>query len=222
MLLQFFAPASVVTDIQGNILYVHGDTGKYLRPAPGKATLNVIEMAREGLQLELLSAIHAAAKDGSTVLNKQISVKTNGGLSTVGLSLRKLAGTEACEDLLLLSFQDIETVVQSKPRRMRRVTESTAQLRIDVLEQELAHTKETLLATIEEQQVSNEELLSSNEEMQSTNEELQSTNEELETSKEELQSVNEELITVNNELQSNIEQLSGMQNDMKNLLLITV
>ncbi|OIR17562.1 chemotaxis protein methyltransferase cher2 [mine drainage metagenome] len=217
MLLQFFAPASVVTDIQGNILYVHGDTGKYLRPAPGKATLNVIEMAREGLQLELLSAIHAASKDGAAVLNKQVSIKANGSLSTITFSLRKLAGTEASEDLLLLSFQDVETV-HPKPRRTRKITESTSQLRIDVLEQELAHTKETLLATIEEQQVSNEELLSSNEEMQSTNEELQSTNEELETSKEELQSVNEELITVNNELQSNIEQLSSMQNDMKNLL----
>lgn len=33
MLLQIFAPASVVTDVNGNILFVHGDTGRYLRPA---------------------------------------------------------------------------------------------------------------------------------------------------------------------------------------------
>ncbi|HLB78391.1 MAG TPA: CheR family methyltransferase, partial [Candidatus Dormibacteraeota bacterium] len=52
-LLQSYAPASVVTDLRGNIFYVHGETGKYLRPAPGQATLNVVEMAREGLQLEL-------------------------------------------------------------------------------------------------------------------------------------------------------------------------
>lgn len=32
VLLQTFAPASVVTDIKGNILFVHGDTGRYLRP----------------------------------------------------------------------------------------------------------------------------------------------------------------------------------------------
>jgi len=30
----------VVTDLKGNIIFVHGDTGKYLRPAPGQATLN--------------------------------------------------------------------------------------------------------------------------------------------------------------------------------------
>ncbi len=59
MLLQFYAPASVVTDLKGNILYVYGETGKYLRPAPGQATLNVIDMAREGLQLELRAAIQA-------------------------------------------------------------------------------------------------------------------------------------------------------------------
>ena len=49
VLVQYFAPASVVTDPKGNILYVHGETGKYLRPAPGQASLNVVEMAREGL-----------------------------------------------------------------------------------------------------------------------------------------------------------------------------
>ena len=57
VLLQVYAPASVITDVKGNILFVHGDTGKYLRPAPGQATLNVVDMAREGLQLELRAAI---------------------------------------------------------------------------------------------------------------------------------------------------------------------
>lgn len=218
MLLQLFAPASVVTDMQGNILFVHGDTGKYLRAAPGQASLNVIDMAREGLQLELLSMIHAVVKDNLSSLNREVSIPFSGSTSIVNVSLRKLAGAEAGDNMLLLSFQDIETSAPRKSKRLPRITESSAKLRIDTLEQELSHTKETLLATIEEQQVTNEELLSSNEEMQSTNEELQSTNEELETSKEELQSVNEELITVNTELQSNIEQLSGMQSDMKNLL----
>lgn len=218
MLLQLYAPASVVTDLQGNILYVHGETGRYLRPAPGQATLNVIEMAREGLQLELRAAIHGAVSEGLPVINKELSVKTNGDFSTVSFSLRKQTSPDASDGILLLSFQDVAITASSKTKPRLRTTESSAQLRIDALENELANIKETLQATIEAQQVSNEEMLSSNEEMQSTNEEMQSTNEELETSKEELQSVNEELITVNAELQSKIEQLSDMQNDMKNLL----
>ena len=213
MLLQCFAPASVVTDSKGDTLYVHGDTGKYLRPAPGQASLNVIEMAREGLELELRSAIHQASS-GIPTLNKEILVKTNGGFTTVGLSVRPLPGPEGNQSLLLISFQDIAS---AKPKR-RSSAKPTELGRLEELERELAYTKENLQATIEEQQASNEELKSSNEESQSTNEELQSTNEELETSKEELQSVNEELITVNAEFQSKIEQLTDMQNDMKNLL----
>ena len=211
MLLQLYAPASVVTDLQGNILYVHGETGRYLRPAPGQATLNVIEMAREGLQTELRAAIYAVVSEGLPIINKELSVKTNGDFSIISFSLRKQASPDASDGILLLSFHDVATVAPSKTKPRLRTTESSAQLRIDALEQELANTKETLQATIEAQQVSNEEMLSSNEEMQSTNEEL-------ETSKEEFQSVNEELITVIAELQSKIEQLSDMQNDMKNLL----
>jgi two-component system CheB/CheR fusion protein len=214
MLLQCFAPASVVTDLKGGTLYVHGDTGKYLRPAPGQASLNVIEMAREGLELELAHSNSNRSRQAQPTLNKEIQVKTNGGYSTVSLSVRPLPGLEGEQGLLMISFQDIATA-----KTKRKNTSKPAEIgRIEELERELAYTKENLQATIEEQQASNEELKSSNEESQSTNEELQSTNEELETSKEELQSVNEELITVNAEFQSKIEQLTGMQNDMKNLL----
>ena len=218
MLIQSFAPASVVTDHKGDILYVHGDTGRYLRPAPGQATLNVVEMAREGLQLELRAAIHNAAGEHIPTLGRELSVKTNGGFSSVSLSVRPLPDADSGQSLLLVSFQDVAQPAAAKSGCARRSSGAAEQRRIEELERELAYTRENLQATLEEQQASNEELKSTNEEMQSTNEELQSTNEELETSKEELQSINEELITVNTELQSKIEQLAGMQNDMKNLL----
>jgi two-component system CheB/CheR fusion protein len=221
-LLQSYAPASVVTDLNGNILYVHGETGHYLRPAPGQATLNVIDMAREGLQLELRSAIHHAANQNTPTLERALSVKTNGDFQNMSFSVRPLPATDAGECLLLVSFQEPHgsasaKTAQGKTAPGKRVSVSAAAIRIEELERDLAYTRENLQATIGEQQASNEELKSANEEMQSTNEELQSTNEELETSKEELQSVNEEMITVNAELQAKIELLAGMQNDMKNL-----
>jgi len=222
-LLQSYAPASVVTDLKGNIVYVHGETGKYLRPAPGQASLNVIDMAHEGLQLELRSAIQRAANQGEPTLGRELSFGANDDLQKVSLSVYALHDAEAGAGLLLVSFQDVPGEAAAKGRGTRaapgkRAGKSLSAVRIEELERNLAYTKENLHATIEEQQASNEELKSTNEEMQSTNEELQSTNEELETSKEELQSLNEELVTVNNELQSKIEQLAGMQNDMKNLL----
>lgn len=219
VLLQYFAPASVMTDLEGNILFVHGETGKYLRPAPGQATLNLVDMAREGLQLELRTALQIAASHGTSTLNREVLVKTNGDFQTVSLSVRPQPSAQDGQELLLVSFQDV-AYEEGKPVPGKRGhSKGSAEVRrSEILEHELAYTKENLQATIEEQQASNEELKSTNEELQSTNEELQSTNEELETSKEELQSVNEELITVNAELQAKIEQLAGMQNDMKNLL----
>jgi two-component system CheB/CheR fusion protein len=218
VLLNSFAPPSVITDEKGNIIYVHGDTGKYLQPAQGQASSNVIDMARDGLQLDLRYAIQNTVVQKRLFIVKDLPVRTNGGIHGVDLTVRPLADPEATRELLLISFQDSVHPPPEKGIRRKRVTAKGESKRVEELEQDLAYTKENLQATIEEMQAANEELKSTNEELQSTNEELQSTNEELETSKEELQSVNEEIITVNSELQAKIEQLTGVQNDMKNLL----
>jgi two-component system CheB/CheR fusion protein len=224
LLLQAYAPTSVTTDARGNILHVHGDTSRYLRPPPGPVTTNVVEMVRDGLQLDLRSAIQAAA-EGTPTLNREVRLADDGsgtpGALVVSFSVRLLptghSAAHGDEHLLLVSFQDVPT----PPARARRGSRSAASAaeasRIEHLERELAYSRENLQATIEEQQATNEELKSTNEELQSTNEELQSSNEELETSKEELQSLNEETITVNAELNSRIDVLSDLQNDIKNL-----
>jgi two-component system CheB/CheR fusion protein len=212
-----------VTDLKGNLLYVHGETGRFLRPAPGEASLNIVNMAREEMQIALRAALHQAEDQGVPTLDHKVEIKVNGETHHVSFSVRSLPDAEMGHGYLLVSFQALENeatgeTTVSKKAQAKRFTSADAAARIDELESELNYTKENLHSTIEEHQASSEELKSINEEMQSTNEELQSTNEELETSKEEMQSVNEELITVNTELQSKIEQLAGMQNDMKNLL----
>jgi len=226
LLVQYFAPASVIVDFKGDIIYVYGDTGKYLRPAPGEASLNIAEMAREGLDHELRSAINLIVTQGLTTINQEVVLKTNDGFTKVMLSVRPFPKIENSavnkaksktddEGLLLVSFQDVvKAIVNTNNKKTAKPADKK---RLEEMERELIFNKENSQATIIEQQMFNEELRTTNEELQSSNEELQSTNEELETSKEELQSVNEELITVNAELQSKIEQLAGMQNDMKNL-----
>jgi len=234
VLLQNYAPASVTTDARGNILFVHGDTGRYLRPAPGPASHNVIKMAREGLEPALHVAILAAANKGTSTLNRKVSMNTDGGPTKVSFSVRQLpgqhaaAGTETGEPLLLVSFQDVAqsgtpahkpTTKQGRSKGLGKESPPSAEaVRIGELEQALADSGESLQAAIAELQATSEEFKSTNEELQSTNEELQSSNEELETSREELQSLNEETFIVNSELHSKVEQLSGTQNDIKNLL----
>jgi two-component system, chemotaxis family, CheB/CheR fusion protein len=219
ILLQSYAPASVTTDIKGNILFVHGDTSRFLRQPAGAVTTNVVEMAREGLQLDLRTALQAAS-DGTPTLGRVVLLNTESGTFKVSFSVRVLPLANPDEDrLLLVSFQ--EAVAATKPTRHRAGKGAASEEEVahtEQLERELAYARESLQATIEEQQATNEELKSTNEELQSTNEELQSTNEELETSREELQSMNEETLTVNSELNNKIEQLSSMQNDLKNLM----
>ena len=218
LLLESYAPPSVIVNSDGDTLYVHGDTGNYLRPAPGQASLNILQMAREGLQMELRNAIQTAVKKKTQVLINALPVKTDNGVHPVDIIVRPFTDPTTTKDLLIVSFEDTGRKPGGKTRAIARKKGEIKPDLVKELEQELAYTKDNLQATIVEMQASNEELKSTNEELQSTNEELQSTNEELETSKEELQSVNEEIVTVNAELQAKIEQLTDIQNDMKNLL----
>jgi len=218
ILLQSYAPPTIITDNEGNTLYVHGDTGDYLRPAPGQASLNIIEMAREGLQLKLCKAIRDAVKQKNPVTIRGLHFRTHGEMHSVDIIVRPLSDPATAKELLLVSFLESLPQEPKKPLHKRKPDKNGQSKRLEELEQELSYTKENLQENLIHIQAANEELKSTNEELQSTNEELQSTNEELETSKEELQSVNEEIVTVNAELQAKIEQLTDIQNDMKNLL----
>jgi len=216
-LLNTYAPPSVTINDRGDILYIHGRTGKYLEPAPGEAGMNVIEMAREGLKLELPSVIRKAAFQHKEVVHREIAVKNNGGIQTVNVTVRPVGASGEETGLWMVVFEDVVPPDQEKPQKKGKASKKKTDKRFEDLEKELQYTRENLQTTIEELETSNEELKSTNEELQSTNEELQSTNEELETSKEEHQSLNEELTTVNSELNGKLEELTAANNDTKNL-----
>jgi two-component system, chemotaxis family, CheB/CheR fusion protein len=221
LLLARHMPSCAVVDSEGAITYLHGRTGKYLEPAAGKASLNILDMAREGLMPDLRSALRKAANKKADTAIERLQVRTNGSFQTINLYVHYLREPENLRGLLLVVFQDVPEVKVEKTGRPRTVSERKLNERIGELEFDLKSAKEHLQTTIEEMETTNEELQSSNEELQSSNEELQSTNEELETSKEELQSSNEELITVNAELQNKMDELAQANNDMTNLLSST-
>jgi len=223
------APAGVLVNAKGDILYLHGRTGMYLEPATGEAGINnILTMAREGLRLELTTALRKTVRTNEVVCRPGLRVKTNGDFSRINLTIcpveADLAATLQPPLYLVIlekvSHSDIVSptdAVSSADLASSNESPDFA-ARLAALQQELRSKDEYLQTTNEELETTNEELKASNEEMQSVNEELQSTNEELETSKEELQSVNEELTTVNSELQTKLADLSQANNDMNNLL----
>ncbi len=217
VLLDSYAPASVIIDEQFNALYFHRQTGKYLEPVSGEASLNLLSMAREGLRLPLTIAVRKVVATHQEVRIENIHVRVSDNIQTINLIVRPVENAGASAGLMIVLFEEV-AVLAERPAEISPDGFDERDRRLADLEQELRSTREYLQTTGEEWQASNEELKSVNEELQSANEELQSTMEEMETAKEELQSVNEELATVNTELESKIDELTQSNSDLDNLL----
>ncbi len=219
VLLENYAPSAVLINENGDILYIHGRTGRYLELAAGRVNINIYALIREALRYELGSAIRKALTQQADVTVKDLRVTDDGGDRIVQFTVKPLNEPETMRGLLLVVFQDVPTPPQAK-RSGRKGSGPVPgeSVIVSELENQLQQAREHLQSTVEEMEASREELKAANEELQSTNEELQSTNEELTTSKEEMQSLNEELMTINAELQHKIDQLTRSDSDMRNLL----
>jgi len=217
LLLQRFAPASVLVNATGDILYMTGQIGKYLEPVAGKANWNIFAMARQGLREVLPVALRKALQNFDPVVVRNVIVGSNGGTSFADVTVQRIENPDSIRGMVIIIFTDLPAVVEQDDHDSKTGKRRPSP-RQKNLELELQRSYEDLQSTREEMQTSQEELKSTNEELQSTNEELQSTNEELTTSKEEMQSLNEELQTVNAELQSKVGDYLRANDDMKNLL----
>jgi two-component system, chemotaxis family, CheB/CheR fusion protein len=221
VLLERYAPASVVINRECEILYFWGRTDDYLLQPAGPPTQDLLSRARDGLQTALRGAIPRALRKRRPI-SIETRVKRRNALHRVRAVVEPLVAHKELEGLLLVSFQneaDKRPRPAARPHPGSRTTADEAF--VGQLERELKLTREDLQATIEELEASNEELRAANEEVMSVNEELQSTNEELETSKEELQSLNEELITANSQLESKVIEVEEAKDDVENLLTST-
>lgn len=222
LLLARYAPPAVVVNDRMEILQSRGRTGNFLELAPGKASLNLLRMARPGLLFELQSAIDQARTTGLETERHNLNVE--GETQNFSTNVRVLPFRTPIHDQqnFLIIFEpppvDHDGHAAHTAEPLTEFERAEKEKQLAQIKQELAATREYLQSIIEVQEATNEELQSANEEIQSGNEELQSTNEELQTSKEELESANEELHTVNEEMQHRNDLLTQVNNDLTNLL----
>lgn len=227
VLLAHYVSASVVIDADMEILQFRGHTSPYLEPASGKASLNLLRMARNELGLGLRSAIAAAKKSGQPVTRGRLQLPFADSVHDVTIEVIPLKAKSG-EQSYLIVFTD------TSPRMLEEKEVTTEQQlsaepgkrrnkdhRVAALERELATTKVEMQAILEEHEAANEELQAANEEILSSNEELQSINEELETTQEEIQATNEELTALNQELTIRNEQLKAAR-DYANAIIDTI
>ena len=216
-----YTHGGLVVNNELQILHYRGDTSPYLKPIPGRATLNLLKMLREELQVELRVAIQKVRRTGASVRREAVRFQHDQQMRAVNIEVRPLPASGGEDRCFLILFEDASLPGRppsSKPAVRRGKDSTTRDKEIGRLQNELAQTREYLQAVIRDQESINEELSTANEEALSSMEELQSTNEELETAKEEMQSSNEELVTLNEQLQNSNTELAHLSDDLSNVL----
>ena len=220
-LLDHFAPKDfVVVDAEFQILRFHGKVGRFLAPATGQASLNLLRLVDEDLALDLRVLLHQAKATGAGETRRSV-VFRGGGREPRRLTIEAIpvAPREATSGLMIIAFWPEEApAAQTAPPQPAGAPASDPAMQLVALHDELTLTRELLRQVIDDQDTARDDVHTANVELQSTNEELQTTNEELETAKEELQATNEELHTVNQELQVRNLELNRLNADLNNLI----
>ncbi|HEX9472957.1 MAG TPA: CheR family methyltransferase, partial [Steroidobacteraceae bacterium] len=209
-----YSPPGVLINEDMTILRFRGDTSRYIRPAAGKASLNLIAMLHEELQLGLRSAVLKAKKENGSVRKKGLRFVHKGHIQNLSVDVLPIPSGSSGERNFLIVFLEGGEAELSKPtpHQVGRGRTSGENAVILALKRELAGANEYLKSVAEDQSISLEQVQATNEELESANEELQSTNEELETSKEEIDATNEELNTVNAELTDRNSEMTDLSN----------
>jgi len=221
-----FAPPAVLVNDRGEVVYVHGRTGRFLEPASGPAWNQLLEMALPGLRAPLSQALKEVTDGDSEHVSRQVQVQINGDFKPFRLEVRRIRIPTVLAGLSLVAFHpvpgaDATNGSGSEPNGPETVSKGSGsdgtefEVRLKRELQILHHDKQI---AVSELQAANEALQCLNEELQSRNEEHQSSKEELEAAKEEVESLNQELRSVNAELQTRITDLTDVNDDLKNLL----
>ncbi|OFY34913.1 MAG: hypothetical protein A2X17_09210 [Bacteroidetes bacterium GWF2_41_61] len=208
VLVSEFMPASVVINHQLEIVQFRGKTDLFLTLPKGKATFNILKLARPEIAFELRSSISKVIKTKHRIRKSGIELKIDLAVKLISFEIVPLT-IEWNEPLLLILFTEMEQPeLYSQGVSSEDVNSNAKESKIKRLEQELAEAHADALAIAQEHEAFTEEFQSAIEEVVSSNEELQTVNEELETSKEEIESANEELTTTNQELQTRNDLLT--------------
>ena len=66
IIMERYAPPSVLLDQQFHVVQFNGQTGPYLEPSPGEPSFDILKLAREGLSHGLRTALQTARKTRKT------------------------------------------------------------------------------------------------------------------------------------------------------------
>jgi len=242
LLLGRYSPPGVLVNDNLDILQFRGETDPYLAHAPGEANLNLLRMAREGLLLELRSAIDECRQQHSPVRRPRVQVRGAERTREIGLLVLPVKLPGSAESCFMVLFEEThsaggrdatpdDAVTMSDPRSGQAPASTAGWLgrwlsRLPPVgqsiasppdERELVNLRLELTSTRDYLQSLIEQHDAANEELKSANEEILSSNEELQSTNEELETAKEELQSVNEELTTVNEQLQHRNQELSRL-----
>src|SRR4029077_11323299 len=148
LLLETYAPASVLINRKYECLYYSGSTDRYLQVAAGEPSRDLLTMAREGLRNKLRAAIQQASQEHTPAIATGAQAKYDGRAVAVRIEVHPVQN----EELLLVSFFDQP---EREPRPARAVESAADLSRIAELERELDATRKELQSVIHELEIAN-------------------------------------------------------------------
>lgn len=211
-----FAPASILINPNGDIIYMTGRIGNYLELVAGKANWNIYSMARDGLRKELSVVLRSSLQNYDKHILHNINFGTPGDRLVADVKVQRIDSQDSLKDMIMVIFTDITAKVENELTINANRLKSRGQLK--EMKIQLQRSEEDLQVLRKELQISQEEMKFINEELISTNEELLLTNDELNSSMQNMQSLNEELHVLNFGLQSNVNDFVVVNDGLKNLL----
>jgi two-component system, chemotaxis family, CheB/CheR fusion protein len=157
-----FVPATVFVNDELEIVHTRGNVGGYLKLATGRASLNILKMARESLLVELRNALGRAKKEGTNIQKQGVLVKNGSGSGEgngsehhnepsarlISFKVMPLHLGPTKELYFMIVFQEDGVISTATPKakasRIAQKVMDATNGRITKLEQELSATKEYL------------------------------------------------------------------------------
>jgi two-component system CheB/CheR fusion protein len=223
------APPSILLNADADIVHVSERAARFLRPAGGEPTRELVALVLPPLQLALRAALFQARRSGRQASSGPVCYQGEDGVHAVDMRVLPFQDPHAEGELLLVEFHapppgaassDAEDAADAENApdgaAVRAPLEDGALLR--QLDDELRHARRQLQEMIEQTETSSSEMRLHAEETQTTIEELCVRAEELDRGRADLLSRNQELAADNAELHRRAAESLKAHDDLANLI----
>src|SRR5688572_17963785 len=149
-------PAGVVVNDHFEILQFRGATADWLESAPGKPSVNVLKMAKNGLSVDLRNALHRAKANRQPFIKEGIVLEIAGLKKLVSIEVIPILNTINVYYLIQFKSTSAVSGVKDSSNAKGKVKNHAKESRAQQLEKELSQTREDMRTITEDQEAGNE------------------------------------------------------------------